>query len=119
MTFVPVVTPGIAKMEDDETYKSGMEANVFLSNYKDQKEAFVGKSWPGQVVFPDFNDNKTSDWWSKTLTKFQSMVPFDGLSLNMNEAENACDGYCDSNSGPAAPVKYSLPYTPTGRDLEE
>jgi alpha-glucosidase len=37
----------------------------------------------------------------------------------MNEASNFCKGVCYQSQMSTNPVKYKLPYVPTGRDLEE
>lgn len=37
----------------------------------------------------------------------------------MNEASNFCTGPCYKEQLSASPQKHRLPYTPTGRDLEE
>ena len=36
----------------------------------------------------------------------------------MNEVSNFCDGTCYADEEAKLPVKHTLPYTPTGRDLE-
>ncbi len=46
-------------------------------------------------------------------------MAFDGLWLDMNEASDFCGGLCDQAKQVEKPVKYQLPYTPTGRDLED
>jgi len=38
--------------------------------------------------------------------------------MDMNEASNFCTGVCYESQRSADPVKYKLPYIPTGRDLE-
>ena len=38
--------------------------------------------------------------------------------MDMNEASNFCTGVCYESQRSADPVKYKLPYVPTGRDLE-
>jgi len=37
----------------------------------------------------------------------------------MNEAANFCTGACYPSQVAKSPLKYKLPYTPGGRDLEE
>jgi len=52
------------------------------------------------------------------LDKLHDQIAFDGLWQDMNEASNFCVGNCYSYQAIDKPVKYNLPYTPTGRDLE-
>jgi len=53
------------------------------------------------------------------MTKMHDTIAFDGLWMDMNEASNFCTGVCYESQRSETPVKYNLPYVPTGRDLEE
>jgi alpha-glucosidase (family GH31 glycosyl hydrolase) len=70
-------------------------------------------------VYPDFFKPETVQWWKDNLKSFYSQLNFDGLWLDMNEASNFCNGACYETQMSSKPVKYMLPYTPTGRNLEE
>jgi hypothetical protein len=52
------------------------------------------------------------------LGKLHDEIAFDGLWQDMNEASNFCNGACYRYQTADKPIKYNLPYTPTGRDLE-
>jgi alpha-glucosidase (family GH31 glycosyl hydrolase) len=85
----------------------------------DQSQPFTGKVWPGDAVYPDFFADNTNSWWKQQLTKIHDMIAFDGVWEDMNEASNFCQGPCYEDQRSRDPVKYKLPYVPTGRDLEE
>jgi len=86
MHYVPVLDAGIALKKTNDAYKAGMEKNVFIKD--DEGQALIGKTWPGDTVFPDFFHPDASDYWSEWLSKLHEIVPFDGLWLNMNEVSN-------------------------------
>ena len=46
--------------------------------------AFSGECWPGEVVFPDFLNEKTRNWWAKLVKEFVA-VGIDGIWNDMNE----------------------------------
>jgi alpha-glucosidase (family GH31 glycosyl hydrolase) len=45
-------------------------------------------------VFLDFFNDKTSDIWAQGLMDLYEQVPFDGISLDMNEPATVCNGEC-------------------------
>ena len=85
---------------------------------KNGKLAF-GKVWPNEAVFPDFSHPNATSYWIDQLTKFNSLIKFDGLWLDMNEASNFCKGGCFKDEEKlGGSIANKLPYTPTGRRLE-
>jgi alpha-glucosidase (family GH31 glycosyl hydrolase) len=46
-------------------------------------------------------------------------LKFDGIWLDMNEAENSCNGYCLESERPKNSIKNKIPYVPGWRDLED
>ena len=80
---------------------------------------FTGEVWPVDAVYPDFTLDVTKNWWSTNLDNFHNTIKFDGLWLDMNEASNFCKGVCYQEQLAPKLLKQKLPYTPTGRDLEE
>jgi len=120
MHYIPILDAGIAQRKggDYEAYNTGVANGVFIKDEGGQDD-FIGEVWPGNAVFPDFFKPATATWWKDHLAQFWSKVNFDGLWLDMNEASNFCTGACYEDQVGAKPLKYDLPYTPTGRDLEE
>lgn len=50
----------------------------------DKGELFVGKLWPGNVVYPDFFREEAREWWAEQIRKWLSQG-VDGIWLDMNE----------------------------------
>lgn len=101
-----------------QCYTDGEQKDVFIKAYQ-KGPIFTGKVWPGDAAFPDFFNDAAVEWWKDWLTKFHEIIPFDGLWQDMNEASNFCTGTCHKEQTAKHQVKRKLPYTPTGRDLEE
>lgn len=95
--YVMLVDPGIGTAYDDyETYKRGLEQDIYLKN--DNGEPYLGQVWPGPVVYPDFLNPKTTTWWTNEVQLFHNQLPFDGMWIDMNEVSNFCTGtYCTWN----------------------
>ena len=79
-------------MATDETYEpytNGRAADAYIK----WPEGYVhpdierfgdrtlrGYVWPnGEVVFPDFLNNATKQWWIDEIVKYHDEIPFDGL----------------------------------------
>jgi alpha-glucosidase (family GH31 glycosyl hydrolase) len=115
--YIPIIDAGIAKRKGYEAYEDGLNQDVFIKT--DAGDVFTGQVWPDDAAFPDWFAPNTAAWWSKWLSDFQSKVAFDGLWQDMNEASNFCSGVCYENERAVDPVLNKLPYTPTGRNLED
>ncbi|KAL6057391.1 Alpha-xylosidase 1 [Balamuthia mandrillaris] len=88
--YVLVVDPSIQANNQYSPYTDGLKEKVFVRDNVWQNP-FYGKSWAGDVVFPDFFClNSTTQWWTDNLLKFRKDygVSFDGLWLDMNEPSN-------------------------------
>lgn len=117
--YIPILDAGIAQRKggDYDAYNQGVAKGVFIKDEGGQDD-FIGEVWPVNSVYPDFFKAAAVSWWKDQLTAFHGKIEFDGLWLDMNEASNFCDGACYEDQLAAKPLKYELPYTPTGRDLE-
>lgn len=62
---VAIADPGIKIDGEYETYRSGVERDVFL-RYPDNK-LVAGAVWPGMCHFPDFTDPAARAWWSEQM----------------------------------------------------
>ncbi len=58
-----IVDPGVAVDNSYPLYKEGKERGFFCKT--SQGHDFIGKVWPGAVVFPDFSRQDTQLWWAK------------------------------------------------------
>jgi alpha-glucosidase (family GH31 glycosyl hydrolase) len=56
---------------------------------------FVGKQWyEGNSTWVDwFNPNATS-YWTSQLNRYNNMLNFDGIWIDLNEPLNFCNGEC-------------------------
>lgn len=77
--------------------------------------------WPGYAAFPDFVHPNGSNYWINELIKFEEIIDFDGLWIDMNEIANFCVGACIPED--RLPFENSalsnIIYTPGEVDLEE
>jgi len=117
MHYIPIIDAGIAKREGYEVYEDGVNQDVFIKI--ENGDVFTGQVWPDDAAFPDWFGENTASWWGNWLSKLHDQVGFDGLWEDMNEASNFCNGVCYENERAMDPIKNKIPYTPSGRDLEE
>ena len=116
--YIPIVDAGIASMPggDYKTYNDGVKAGVFLNDYTG-KAPFVGRVWPGDAVFVDWSHPQAHSFWQQGISMLAAQIDFDGIWLDMNEAENFCNGPCYTSQVAPDNILNNAPYWPTGRDL--
>jgi alpha-glucosidase (family GH31 glycosyl hydrolase) len=112
--FIPIVDPGIKynETEEYETLSLGNEMDVWIK--RPDGTPMIGAVWPGRVYFPDFSRNSTREWWTYLLTKFKSLIDYDGIWIDMNEPANW--GVGDMEEGCANNSLNFPPYVPAIRD---
>ncbi|MEN8908163.1 MAG: glycoside hydrolase family 31 protein [Clostridiales bacterium] len=82
---VTIIDPGVKKDPEYSIFKEGIEKDLFCK-YLDNK-IFYGKVWPEECAFPDFTNEKTSDWWAdKHKELFDLGIA--GIWNDMNEPSN-------------------------------
>ena len=115
--YVPIIGSGISA-GDSEAYFDGRKRGIFMRSNKDESEPLIGKYTPGDVVFIDFYEPTSENFWQNQLNKLHDKVSFDGIWLDGNEITNFCDGVCYESQRAKDPIDNKLLYWPGGRDLE-
>ncbi|XP_077974484.1 lysosomal alpha-glucosidase-like [Styela clava] len=92
--YVMIVDPGISSDQPKGSYSPFDDAVASHVLVKDSvtQEPVNGVVWPGNVVFPDFTNPATTEYWHKQLSLFHQSVEFDGVWIDMNEYSNFQDG---------------------------
>ncbi|XP_053132268.1 lysosomal alpha-glucosidase-like [Hemicordylus capensis] len=91
--YVMILDPGISSTHPPGSYwpyDEGLKRGIFINTT--QGKTLIGQVWPGLTAFPDFSNPNTHQWWLENLNHFHSLVPFDGLWIDMNEPSNFMDG---------------------------
>ncbi|XP_077527812.1 lysosomal alpha-glucosidase-like [Haemaphysalis longicornis] len=111
MKVVLTLHPGIDANLERGTYipfDEGHKTAVFVrSEAGDYNYGMVGNR--SKLVFPDFTHPASGDYWTKMLSYFHDMVPFDGLWLDLNEPSSLYNG---SERGCPASTLEEPPYLP-------
>ncbi|XP_048758029.2 lysosomal alpha-glucosidase-like isoform X2 [Ostrea edulis] len=109
MHYVMIVDPGISNKNSPPypPYDVGTQMDVWIKD--STGKPLIGKVWPGDVVFPDFTNPKTTDYWTQMTKSFHDKVQFDGMWIDMNELSNFYDG---SLSGCPGNKYDNPPYVP-------
>lgn len=80
---VAIIDPGIKHEPGYFVFDQGDKINAWLT--RPDGEAYIGRVWPGDSVFPDFTNPKVRDWWSGLFVKFLNDCHIDGIWNDMNE----------------------------------
>jgi alpha-glucosidase (family GH31 glycosyl hydrolase) len=69
---------------------------------------FTGRVWPGDVHYPDFvaaGGGAAAGWWAQLVAGFQTLIPFDGLWIDMNEVRRWWCQFGGSGGGHVAAAR--------------
>lgn len=78
-----ILDPGIRREPGHFVYDQGTRGDHWVKTASG--EAFVGKVWPGECVFPDYTRAATRAWWSRLTADFIAASGADGIWNDMNE----------------------------------
>ena len=117
--YIPIIDAAIAYEENSKnsTYSRGKDKNIFIKDPNNPKTPFIGKVWPGPAVYVDWANNISESFWIDEMKRLNSIINFDGMWIDMNEASNFCDGYWFKTQKVIKSIKNSLFYIPGSRDL--
>ncbi|XP_078486588.1 sucrase-isomaltase, intestinal [Ciona intestinalis] len=107
MRYVVILDPAISANETDPypPYTDGVTADIFIR--QNDGELAYGLVWPdvpgtlwedstletrAHVLFPDFFNPATQQWWANNIARFYNEIKFDGLWIDMNEPANFVNG---------------------------
>ncbi|VDI02413.1 lysosomal alpha-glucosidase [Mytilus galloprovincialis] len=109
MHYIMIMDPGISNKSPGNygPYDLGIKMDIFIKD--SQGKPLIGKVWPGDVVFPDFTNNRSFDYWTQFVKSFHDKVQFDGMWIDMNEISNFVAG--SINSCPKNSIE-DPPYVP-------
>ncbi|HIB38523.1 MAG TPA: alpha-glucosidase [Mesonia sp.] len=106
-----MIDPGVKKEEGYFVYDQGTKGNHWT--LAENNQAFTGKVWPGQCVFPDYTREETQNWWASLYKDFMSLG-IDGVWNDMNEP-SVFDG--TNGSMPATNMHRGSKKLPAGNHL--
>ncbi|EAR88123.1 family 31 glycoside hydrolase (macronuclear) [Tetrahymena thermophila SB210] len=105
---------------DSYAAQKGLDMNVFIKSAK-TNDTLVGKVWPGETYFPDFNHPNSTEFWYEGLKNVSSFgIIQDGIWIDMNEYSNFVNGEIvpDQNKKTkpflTSDLSSSLPFNPLG-----
>ncbi|MHA2357467.1 MAG: glycoside hydrolase family 31 protein [Candidatus Heimdallarchaeaceae archaeon] len=80
--LVAITDPGVKVDPEYFMYKEGIKGKHFCLN--SDGSPFVGPVWPGDCHFPDFNQQKTREWFGKHFSVLTE-AGIKGFWIDMNE----------------------------------
>ncbi|KAH8910394.1 hypothetical protein BR93DRAFT_949148 [Coniochaeta sp. PMI_546] len=89
--YVMMLDPGIHRRGGYGPFERGTQSDVFLKAV--DGSYYRGQQWAGEVVWPDWLNPNTQQWWTAEIQKFfdpDTGIDIDGLWNDMNEASNFC-----------------------------
>ncbi|KAG2204032.1 hypothetical protein INT47_007026 [Mucor saturninus] len=107
--YVMMVDPAISANTTYDPYTRGVEMDVFIKN--PDGSDFIGMVWPGYTVFPDWWHPNATEYWTKEIVDWVSLIGLDGLWIDMNEPASFCLGSCGTGKIDAGnqPYRWTLP----------
>eukprot|EP01103_Thecamoeba_quadrilineata_P002341 TRINITY_DN12310_c0_g1_i1.p1 TRINITY_DN12310_c0_g1~~TRINITY_DN12310_c0_g1_i1.p1 ORF type:complete len:899 (-),score=146.47 TRINITY_DN12310_c0_g1_i1:76-2772(-) len=94
--YITIVDCGIPNVTGYRPWDDGVSEDIFIRNANGS--IFIGQVWPGLTAWTDFYHPNASSYWQAQISDFLSMVPVDGLWIDMNEISNFCSGECSSST---------------------
>ena len=117
--FIPIFDGAIAKDGANSPYSRGVDKGVFIKDPVYTSKPFIGRVWPGKGVYVDWLHDEAINYWGEETKRFNKMIGFDGMWLDMNEPSSMCHGICNTTEKKEFknPIQNSLFYVPGSRDL--
>ena len=101
---ITIVDPGIKVDPQYGIYQEAI-AGGYVATF--QNKTYVNAVWPGDSVYPAFNEAKVRAWWSEKIASFVSAYALSGI-------------WCDMRQKPAEKLKRRrLPFFSTRKVTEE
>lgn len=79
---ITIVDPGIKVDPQYGIYQEAI-AGGYVATF--QNKTYVNAVWPGDSVYPAFNEAKVRAWWSEKIASFVSAYALSGIWCDMNE----------------------------------
>lgn len=95
--IVVVEPPIVANRKDYKPFDDSVPYDAFMKY--PNGSLYIGMLWGGPSAVPDWFASKSQDYWHHLFDYFfnsKTGIDVDGIWLDMNEASNFCDGYCNN-----------------------
>jgi alpha-glucosidase len=80
--MVAILDPGIKVDPAYSVYADGLKNDCFA---KLEGKTYVNQVWPGDAVYPCFNEKQVRSWWSQHVVDFIQATHLSGLWCDMDE----------------------------------